>query len=94
MSNIFNPCYDYCYIRLNKQYTEDCDKKCDFAKAIEENKILRAEGEWIYICWCVFKCSKCGNRRDKHEGKDLTPYCDMCGAKMKNYNNVKETIIF
>ena len=37
---IFNPCYEYCYLRLGKQYDSDCDNKCEYANAIKEKKEL------------------------------------------------------
>ena len=35
---IFNPCYEYCYLRLGKQYDSDCDNKCEYANTIKEKK--------------------------------------------------------
>lgn len=37
------PCRDYCYIRFGQQYTEDCDTRCDYAKAVKEAKQLLSE---------------------------------------------------
>lgn len=37
------PCKDHCYIRFGKQYTEDCDTRCDYAKAVKESQQLRSE---------------------------------------------------
>lgn len=34
------PCHD-CYIRYNKDYTEECDTTCDYAAVIKENKRLK-----------------------------------------------------
>ena len=33
---MFEPCYEYCYLRFGKQYTPDCDDKCAYAKVIKE----------------------------------------------------------
>ena len=33
---MFSPCRDYCYVRLGKQYTEECDNTCEYAKTIKE----------------------------------------------------------
>lgn len=38
-----NPCYDFCYLRYKKEYTPDCDNKCDYAKAVKENKELQRQ---------------------------------------------------
>ena len=38
---MFNPCKDYCFIRLGKQYTEECNNSCEFAKVCVENKELK-----------------------------------------------------
>lgn len=35
---MFNPCHDHCYIRYGKQYTEECDINCDYAKLAKENQ--------------------------------------------------------
>lgn len=40
---MFNQCYEHCYLRFGKQYTPDCDDKCDYAKAVKENKLLKEE---------------------------------------------------
>ncbi len=36
-----NPCIDHCYLRYGKQYSHDCNSKCEYAKAILENKALK-----------------------------------------------------
>lgn len=33
-----NPCIDLCYIRYNKQYSENCDDKCEYAHAVKQMK--------------------------------------------------------
>jgi hypothetical protein len=46
----------------------------------EIEELLPKEGEWIDIDGTMFaECSVCGKR---HYGC-TTPYCDMCGAKMR-----------
>ena len=37
---MFEPCYEHCYLRYGKQYTAECDNKCNYAKAVKENKKL------------------------------------------------------
>jgi len=68
------------------------DNKCFFTeenvlKMIDDQPTLEVEpvkhGKWIYDFWCAFKCSECGAKKDKYKGENLTPYCPMCGAKMK-----------
>ena len=41
----FNPCVDYCYIKHNKQYSEDCNDKCDYAQAVLDVKKYKAKYE-------------------------------------------------
>ena len=36
-----NPCKDFCYIRFGKQYTSKCDKTCEYAKVVLENRELK-----------------------------------------------------
>ena len=45
------------------------------------------EGEWVYIKWCLFRCSECHFVRDKYKHERLYPYCPNCGAKMKQYEH-------
>lgn len=42
---MFNPCFEYCHLRFGKQYTEDCDDKCEFAKAVKEKKLLEEKNK-------------------------------------------------
>lgn len=35
---MFNPCFEHCYLRYNKQYTKECDNTCAYAKAVLESK--------------------------------------------------------
>lgn len=42
---MFNPCYEHCYLRFGNQYTEDCDDKCEFAKAVKEKKLLEEKNK-------------------------------------------------
>lgn len=44
---MFEPCYEHCYLRYGKQYTKECDDKCNYAKAVKENKEL-AENAIIF----------------------------------------------
>lgn len=41
--SVMIPCRDHCYLRYGKQYTSDCDTKCDYARAIIENRALKAK---------------------------------------------------
>ena len=41
--NLFNPCIEHCFIRYGKQYTKDCDEKCDYAKMAKELRELKQE---------------------------------------------------
>ncbi len=79
-----NPCVDYCYLRYGKQYSHDCDSKCEYAKVVLENKTLKKaivhaqwlcnkENEYTSIASCS-NCKKIGNIKYK--------FCPNCGAKM------------
>ena len=35
---MFVPCHDHCYLKYGKQYTEECDTTCDYAKAVKESE--------------------------------------------------------
>ena len=38
---MFEPCFEHCYLRFGKQYTPDCDDKCEYAKTVKErNKAI------------------------------------------------------
>jgi hypothetical protein len=39
-NNMLNPCVEYCYKQLGKEYTTDCDERCEFAKVLKEKKEL------------------------------------------------------
>ncbi len=64
---IFNPCYEHCYLKYGKQYTTDCDDKCDYAKVIKEKKLLEEEmdrpiktlGELAVQFCCLTECKNC-----------------------------------
>ena len=34
---MYNPCFE-CYIRYNRQYTEECDENCEYANALSKLK--------------------------------------------------------
>lgn len=71
---MFNPCFDYCYLKFGKQYTQDCDGKCVFAKVSKEKKKLEEErkllleemdrpiqtiGELVTQFCCLTECKNC-----------------------------------
>lgn len=39
---MFSPCFE-CYNRYGRQYTEECDTICDYAKVCLENKKLKKQ---------------------------------------------------
>ncbi len=45
-----DPCYDFCYLRYNKQYSQDCDSTCEYAKVVLENKALKEIMELDRVC--------------------------------------------
>ena len=84
-----NECYGGMLEKIAADALEAADKlNAEIIKNVEHWRKqvakLRAqmpkEGEWIDIDGTMFaECSVCGKR---HYGC-TTPYCDMCGAKMK-----------
>ncbi|MCM1232312.1 MAG: hypothetical protein NC489_19490 [Ruminococcus flavefaciens] len=88
---MMNPCLEYCYNRYNKQYTSDCDDKCEFAKTVKENKLLKEEMDipiktlkelTTQFC-CLIECKNCPvemhryEKRTKHEKENIhIPCCD------------------
>lgn len=45
---MFYPCYEYCYLRLGKQYNNDCIKQCDYAKTINILKKILITNDGCY----------------------------------------------
>ena len=37
---MFNPCYEHCYAKYGKEYTKECNEKCEFAKTVLEKMKL------------------------------------------------------
>lgn len=35
---MFIPCYEHCYLRFRKQYTQECDTTCAYAEAVLKSK--------------------------------------------------------
>lgn len=67
----------------NRERCEDREQVCSEIADIDEQPTIEAEpvkhGRWIDLDGTPFaKCSVCG---EKHYGC-ITPYCDMCGARM------------
>lgn len=71
---MLNPCYELCFLRFGKQYTSDCDDKCEFAKVSKEKKKLEEEqkllldamdrpvrtlGELVTQFCCFTECKNC-----------------------------------
>lgn len=44
-----NPCKDLCFARFGKEYTQECDKHCDYARLHIELKQLRANLDRVKI---------------------------------------------
>lgn len=38
---MFNPCFEHCYVKYGKQYSEKCDSKCEYAKLAKELEELK-----------------------------------------------------
>ena len=40
---MFNPCVEHCYPRYGKQYSSECDGKCEYARTVKELADVKAE---------------------------------------------------
>ena len=38
---MFNPCFEHCYVKYGKQYSEECEYKCEYAKSAKELEELK-----------------------------------------------------
>lgn len=64
---MFNPCVEHCYRKYGKQYSSDCDDKCEYAKTVKEKKLLEEEldrpiktlGELVAQFCCLIECKNC-----------------------------------
>ena len=64
---MFNPCIEHCYNRYGKQYSSDCDTKCEYAKVVSEKKLLEEEmdrpiktlEELAAQFCCLTECKNC-----------------------------------
>lgn len=79
-----NPCIEFCWNRYKKQYSPECDIKCEYAKVALEYKELRRSikhGKWLvnkedgYVS--IAPCSICGAVNDID-----FKFCPDCGARM------------
>ena len=70
---MYNPCFE-CMSKYGRQYTEDCDSKCDYAKVVKEKKQLEEHlrllteemdrpiktlGELATQFCCLTECKNC-----------------------------------
>lgn len=86
---MINPCIDFCYAKFNKQYSSDCDDKCEYAKVIKEKKMLEEEmdrsvhtlQELAAQFCCLTECNNCPvviygyEKRTKEEKETLHEPC-------------------
>lgn len=85
-----NPCVEHCWMRFGKQYSHECDKECDFAKVVVENKELKQtmvqsmkHGHWIHTEGNLYCCSVCSGYPSYIPAQCRTSkFCPNCGAKM------------
>ena len=64
---------------------DNCIKRLKKVKSAD-----RPQGEWIVHGEApiyVKECSVCGAKFFHHATEDLTPFCAMCGAKMKGVDD-------
>lgn len=60
---MFVPCYEHCYLKFGKQYSEECDDICDYAKASKENKELERILVTILNYYNYKECIYCKRRK-------------------------------
>lgn len=102
---MFNPCYEHCYLRFGKQYTPDCDDKCDYAKTVKENKLLKEEmdrpiktlGELAAQFCCLTECRNCPvtiYKYDKRTKLDKEALHEPCCSNLYKWIIDQSEIIF
>lgn len=52
---MFNPCYEHCYLKYGRQYTEECDNSCEYANSLSKLKPYGGIDEVVKI----MKCNNC-----------------------------------
>ncbi len=68
-----NPCKDWCFARFGKEYTQECDKHCDYARLHIELKQLRANLDRV--------------KADRNAAiEQLHGYCPACKNYTPNHN--------
>lgn len=70
---MINPCIDFCYHRYGRQYSQECDDKCEYAKLIKEKSRLESneksttlEDFSVEICSSI-ECSDCPVIKENYE---------------------------
>lgn len=73
MSNLLNPCIEFCYIRQHKQYDESCHSTCEYAKAVDELKAAKSAIMWHRIDTRKYNISH-SYEKNIEDGCDLPKY--------------------
>lgn len=95
---MFDPCVEHCYPRYGKQYSSECDGKCEYARTVKELADVKAEREMIRQAFCKYvpseyRCDCCKHSYLNNPGTDCCPYyaagqCD--GTSKWEYYGIQE----
>lgn len=88
---MFYPCTE-CYRKFGKEYTSDCDAKCDYARARRDLKLFqeelrRQDGYWIDHGYEI-ECSVCGFTCNDEWYLGEAVACPNCGVQMNGREDV------
>ena len=83
---MFVPCFESCYLKYGKQYSEECNDSCDYAKAVLEKNELEKVLKAVLIYHNYRKCFYCKHYMACGEGG-----CDNYEEYELDLNKVKET---
>ena len=76
---LFNPCYEHCFLRYGKEYSPECDLKCEYAKAVFMYKAVEFERDFpvdTLMGLAIRFCALMG--------------CKNCPVKLQNYEKRTE----
>ena len=89
--DMFEPCYEHCYLRYGMEYTTECDNKCNYAKAMKRlayYEDLEKQGRLIVLSvQDIHPCRNCGVGWG-HISSDGCKSCHDTCARLKNYESM------
>ena len=87
---MFNPCYEHCYLRYGKEYTEECDNTCQYAYLAKKAKSMAEDIHTLLGNWfCALEDEGCPN---PFEYRPCLEMANKYGYTNKNYVKFKTGI--